>query len=67
MFDNLRAEMARRGISVTDLASKIGVSKQTLYRKLHGQSPLSLHEARSIREVLGVDITLDDLFEVTER
>ena len=67
MYDNLRAEMARKGIGVYQLAEKAGITKQSLYRKLAGKSPFTIKEAKAIKDALEVTMSLDDLFAVNER
>lgn len=67
MFNTLRAEMVRKRISAGDLATAVGMSRQALYRKMNGLSQFSLSEAKAIRDALDIDVSIDDLFEVTER
>ncbi len=49
-FSNLRAEMARMGITVQDIADSIGVNRDTAARKLSRKSPLTLNEAFRIEK-----------------
>lgn len=44
-FSNLRAEMARKQITIKELAEKIGINRDTMGGKLSGKRPLYLHEA----------------------
>ena len=44
-FSNLRAEMAREGITVQEIADSIGVNRDTAARKLSRKSPFTLNEA----------------------
>lgn len=62
MYSNVRAEMARKNISMVDLSEKTGIRYQTLSEKLRGNSPLLVKEAVAIRNALGVDMTIDELF-----
>ncbi|WP_291637956.1 helix-turn-helix transcriptional regulator [Clostridium sp.] len=45
MFENLRAEMARKQITIKGIAKEIGVNRDTLGNKLSGKRPLHLDEA----------------------
>ncbi|RKJ37886.1 XRE family transcriptional regulator [bacterium 1XD42-1] len=62
MYRNLEAELVRAGLSKQELAKKIGCTPSTLSMKLNGKSPLSLAEASKIKQIVGVDISLEELF-----
>lgn len=62
MFRNLRAEMTRKGINVTDLAKAVGMSTAAMYDRLNGKTGFTLDDAHKIRDVLDVDMTIDELF-----
>lgn len=62
MYPNVRAEIARAGITLTDLGQRIGMARTTIYDKASGRSEFSLDEALAIKEALGVDMTLEELF-----
>lgn len=66
MFQNVNAEISRKGMTRKSLAEKIGCSASTLSLKLNGKSPLSFKEASEIKKCLGVDMPLEKLFEVLE-
>lgn len=63
MYSNVKAELARRNMSVVDLSNKTGIRYQTLVDKINGKYPLTLDEAKTIKSALEVDIPLEDLFE----
>ena len=63
MFKNLRAEMVRRDIDVPKLAEMIGMKVSALYSRLNGSTVLSFADAVNIKQALGVDMTLEELFE----
>lgn len=67
MFNNLKAEMKRYGVSQKDLAEIIGVFPSAISLKLNGKSPISLEEAGTIKkffnEKFNSNFTLDYLFE----
>ena len=65
MFRNLRAEMARYGISTEELAQAIGISRQALSSKMNGKTRFMLEEVRAVRDYIngkGGNFTADELF-----
>lgn len=62
MYSNVKAELARRNLSVVDLSNMTGIRYQTLALKLNGRYPLTLDEAKAIKKALNVDIAIEDLF-----
>lgn len=62
MYPNLRAEMARKGLSIEKLAELLGITRGTLTAKLAGKRGFSLEEARMIRKILEVQMEYDELF-----
>lgn len=67
MYRNLEAEISRKNISKSELAEQIGISASTLYQKLNGKSKVTLPEAKKIREILGINVSLDYLFSINEQ
>ena len=51
---NIRAELARKGISQADLAATLHKSQPTVSRRLLGRVPFSVDELDIIAGVLGV-------------
>lgn len=66
-YPNLRAEMARQGISIGRMAEMLSFNRDTLSRKLSRKSPLGLEEAFSIQQKLFPELDVNYLFEVDER
>lgn len=66
MFPNVKAEMARQGITLAILSERTGIPIQRLSLKLNGKGELTMKEAITIREALGVDISLDELYQRKE-
>lgn len=62
MYPNLRAELARKNMSIPQLAELTGIKTTTLYDKYNGRSAFSLDEAVLIRDALGLDMSIDELF-----
>lgn len=50
----VRAAVARAGITYQDLASQVGMPPAILSRKLNGSSPLGIEELVAIARALGV-------------
>lgn len=63
MYSNVKAELARRSLSVIELSNMTGIRYMSLLNKLNGKAPLKLEEAQRIKKALEVDITLEKLFE----
>lgn len=59
-YPTLRAEMARRGITQSDLAKKLSLSANYFCDKMNGKRPFKLDELRVIAEEIGMSI--DELF-----
>lgn len=51
---NARAEMARHGVSQTELAAALGIKQQSISRRLAGKTPITVDEAFAIANALGV-------------
>jgi len=56
---NVRAELARKGITQTDLAAKLAKSQPFVSRRLSGRVPFDVADLAAIASVL--DITVADL------
>jgi len=63
MYSNVKAELARHNLTLVDLSNKTGIRYQTLVGKINGNYPITLDEAKKIKEALGVDISIEELFE----
>lgn len=53
---NIRAELARRGLSQRDLATHLGISQSQLSKRLRGQIDLSVAELSAAAAYLDVPI-----------
>ena len=65
MYSNVKAELSRKNMTVIDLSKVTGIKYQTLAHKINGKFPMTLDEAKRIKAALGVDLSLDELFEVS--
>jgi transcriptional regulator with XRE-family HTH domain len=58
---NVRAEMARRGVSQTALAKTLGMSQTAVSKRLRGTTPFDINELHAVAAAL--DVTLDRLLD----
>ena len=49
-FENLRAEMARKQISISEMARYLGIARETLGYKLSGKRQINLDEALKLSQ-----------------
>lgn len=63
MFLVLKGEMVKKGISVADLASKIGVAEKTLRNKINGETEFNWSEVCKIHKIVNSSMPKDELFE----
>lgn len=62
IYRNLSAEMARNHETITSIAKKTGINKDTLSRKLNGEAPFKLEEAVQLQQVVFPDHDIAYLF-----
>lgn len=55
---NVRAEVARKGKTQTELAFGIGMSKQSVSAKMNADSAFTLNDLERIANWLGIDIQI---------
>lgn len=68
MYPNLNAEFARKGLTLEKAVEEldkrgITMSVTTLSQKKNGKYPITLDEAKALKDITGADITLEELFE----
>lgn len=63
IYPNLRAEMARDGIRVSDIAEKLKKSEKTIYNWFSGYTNISQESCVAIRKSFFNDMSTDYLFE----
>lgn len=63
MYRNLRAEMAREGVTIDDIAKALGAQHSTVSRKMNGHSKFFYDEADAIRNHFFPQCSLEYLFE----
>jgi transcriptional regulator with XRE-family HTH domain len=55
---NIRAEMARNGLTQRDLAALLGLSQPTVSARLRGRTDFTVSEVRAIARWLGVPVAV---------
>ena len=55
---NIRAELARRGLTQSDVAPHLGLTRQAVSRRLVGPTPFTLDQLYKIAELVGVPISV---------
>jgi len=65
MYKNIKAELARRDMSLVELSTITGIKYMTLYNKIKGKTPFTLDEAKKIKAALDIDVPIEELFEVS--
>lgn len=61
-YSNLRAEMARKNISITDLMKVTGKSRSGVSNNLNGKGSFSVNESLAIRNRFFPELSIDYLF-----
>ena len=62
MYPNLKAEIARRGVTMTEVANEIGVAPSTFSLKFTGKTKWFFWECVAIKKALGIEMPLEVLF-----
>lgn len=62
MYPNLRAEMARHNMTMTNISKEMGIAKSSLSERLNGKRQITVNEAIKIKSVIGTDLSLEELF-----
>ena len=66
MYPNLRAELARRGMTIKQLNKEMRktekIAESTLFHKMTGKSEFTLAEAMQIKGILDTGLPIEVLF-----
>jgi len=65
MLSNIKAEIARYGLTMDKCAAELGMSTVSFSNKLHGKAPWMLHEAKKLVDFFnarGSCYTIETLF-----
>ena len=63
MFNTVKAEMARKNMTIVELSNATGIKYGALADKIRGDSPMSVAEAIKIKGALDVDMSYEELFQ----
>lgn len=66
-YRNLRAEMARNGVTIGEVAQMLNVRFATVSDKMHGRSRFYFDEASKIKTEFFPECSLEYLFEQKEQ
>ena len=61
MYPNVRAELARKNLTLTMVSEKLNISLSTLSTQLK-KGTITLKMARQIKELLETEMSLEELF-----
>ena len=64
MYRKLESEMILNGFNKKLLSEKTKIPYTTLTGKLNKKSPITLDEAQLIKNIIGTQVPLDELFEI---
>lgn len=67
MFPNIRAEMARKGLTITSMASDLHINDRTLGNKLLGRTEFTWTEVSQIRQRFFPSCSFEYLFESEQK
>ena len=62
MFPNVKGELKKRGLGLAFVANAWGVTVPTACVKLKGDYPITLNEAKTLKDALGTVLPLEELF-----
>ena len=62
--NNFNALLTKKGISKAEFAEKLGLSRDTLYRRIRHNCDFTLDEIHRMFNIFGVNETLKTLFNV---
>ena len=65
-YSNLKAEMARKGITGETMSQFLNIHRNSFYNKVSGDSSFSVNEAMKIQTQFFPDLDLDYLFSTEE-
>ena len=64
IFPKVRATLGERNWNLKDLSANTGIPLTTLYDKMTGRTELTFGQAYDIKNALGSNLTLEELFSV---
>ena len=67
MYNNLKAEMTRKGFTAIDLSDELDINVKSVYSKLNGKSDFYKSECDLIKERFFNDLDFEYLFKKEEK
>lgn len=67
IYLKLKAEMILKGFDNSEIAKHLNLHKQSIYAKFTGRQTLTLEEAVKIKQFIGSEIPLDELFAKSDK
>lgn len=61
-YSNLKAEMARKGISIEEVSKALDIHRNSVANKINGDTPFTVEEAFKIHDKYFPKLSLDYLF-----
>ena len=67
-YPNLKAEIARSGLTYNEILERgkkdgrLDCTISTLSLKINGKAEFTLNESMALKEIIGTDLTLNELF-----
>ncbi len=62
MYENLNAEIARKGLKKAEIAKFLSISTDVLHLKIKGKKQFTVNEAFKLFEILGSELSIEYLF-----
>lgn len=62
LYPNLKAEMSRHGIGLSDLARAWGTTERTVTNRINGTTEITFAQCRALRDALFPNMSIDYLF-----
>lgn len=62
MYNTLRAEIARKNLTMGEIADNLRIARTTLYQKMTRENSFLVNEAVQIKRMLGVNMPIEVLF-----
>lgn len=62
-YSNLKAEMARRGITIESIAQLLGIHRNSAANKVNGKNQFTIQEAFDIQKTFFPDLEAQYLFD----
>lgn len=72
MYPNLKAEIARSGLTYKEIIERgkkdgrLDCTVSTLSLKINGKAEFTFNESMALRDIIGTDLSLDELYEKKE-